>query len=289
MDTQSNLLTVDMEEWFSVEALADRYSPDTWDTLTSTLERNCNRLLRLFDRKGVQATWFALGWCAERHPALLRSILDAGHEIACHSYGHRRVSGMTPEQFRQDTVRAVKAITGACGVRPVGYRAPSWSINNTVPWALEILAELGFEYDSSIFPIKHDLYGMPAGPRRLFKMKFDSGKCLYEIPASTQRVLGQNLPLGGGGYLRHSPYWYSRAMIRRLNQQGQPAVVYIHPWEVDPEPPRVEGLTPIQRFRTYGSTDLLEQKLGRLLDDFHFMTMADHIRLTTRNRIGFER
>jgi polysaccharide deacetylase family protein (PEP-CTERM system associated) len=289
MNAQFNLLTVDMEEWFSVEALAGLYSSDNWDSLTSTLERNCNRLLRLFDRKNVQATWFALGWCAERHPALLRGILDAGHEIACHSYSHRRVNSMTPDQFRLDTQRAIDAITGACGVRPIGYRAPSWSINNTVPWALQMLAELGFEYDSSIFPIKHDLYGMPTGPRRPFKMKFDNGKYLYEIPASTQRLLGQNLPLGGGGYLRHSPYWYSRAMIRRLNGQGQAAIVYIHPWEIDPNPPRVEGLSPVQRFRTYGSTDVLEQKLSRLLDDFRFTTMSDHIRLTARNRIGFER
>ena len=289
MNAQLNLLTVDLEEWFVVEALSEYYNSGQWDELSSTLERNCHQLLRLFDRKSVRATWFILGWCAERHPDLMRRIAYYGHEIACHSYRHQQVGRLSPEEFRADTLKAVEAITGATGIRPIGYRAPSWSLNDSVPWAFEMLAELGFEYDSSIFPIKHDLYGMPTGPRSLFRMQFNNGKFLYELPASTQRILGQNLPFGGGGYLRHSPYWYSRWMIRRLNRRGQPVVVYIHPWEIDPDPPQIPGLTPLQRIRMYGSTGLLEHKLDRLLTEFEFTTMVDYIRYATRNPIGFGR
>jgi polysaccharide deacetylase family protein (PEP-CTERM system associated) len=286
---QPNLLTVDLEEWFVVEALAKRFAPEDWLALPSTLQRNCMRLLRLFARHDVRATWFVLGWCAERHPALINRIAEHGHEIACHSYGHRMVSGMTPDEFRMDTRRAVNAIIESTGARPVGYRAPSWSLSDQVPWAFEILAELGFEYDSSIFPIKHDLYGMPEGPRKLFRMTFPGDRFLYEMPASTVRRWKQNIPIGGGGYLRHSPYWYSRRMIRKVNETGQPVMVYVHPWEIDPDPPPVSGLSLVQRLRTYGSTGILEHKLDRLLSDFAFMPVADYVRNITRQRIGFER
>lgn len=272
-----------------MEIFSDRYSFEDWAKLPSTLVHNSRLLLDLFERKSVRATWFVLGWCAERHPDLIREIYRAGHEIACHSYRHRQVGTLTPEAFRADTERARDAVTGAVGVPPSGYRAPSWSLDETVPWAFETLAELGFEYDSSIFPIKHDIYGMPGGPRHLFKMKFDSGKYLYEVPASTYRLFGQNLPIGGGGYLRHSPYWYSRRMIRRLNSQGHPVVVYVHPWEFDPDPPGVKGLSAVQRFRTYGSTGTFVYKLERLLDEFEFACMADYIAFTTKKKIGFDR
>ncbi|MBU0982452.1 MAG: DUF3473 domain-containing protein, partial [candidate division Zixibacteria bacterium] len=242
-----------------------------------------------FHRKNVRATWFILGWCAERFPDLILQIADAGHEIACHSYRHRRVDTLTADEFRDDTVRAVKAITAASGVKPFGYRAPSWSLNDGTAWAFEILSELGFQYDSSIFPIKHDLYGMPKGPRDLIRMSFGNGRFLYEMPASTYRMLGQNIPLGGGGYLRHSPYWHSRSLIRKLNRVGRPAVVYVHPWEIDPDPPRIDGLSPVQRFRTYGSTAIFERKLERLVGEFEFTTMIDYIRYTTSQPIGFER
>jgi polysaccharide deacetylase family protein (PEP-CTERM system associated) len=284
-----NLLTVDLEEWFVVEALSSRFSRRDWPALPSTLERNCDRLLRLFDRHGVRATFFSVGWCAERLPDMMRRIAEAGHEIGCHGYIHGRVNQMTPGQFREDTRRVLDVLTEVCKVRPVGYRAPSWSIDDTVPWALEILAELGFEYDSSIFPIKHDLYGMPDGPRELFRMSFDAGRFLYELPASTIRVWGHNLPIGGGGYLRHSPYWYTRRLMHRLNRSGLPVVVYVHPWEIDPDPPPIKGLSALQKLRTYGSTDTLEYKLDRLISEFEFVTVLDYIRKVTRQRIGFER
>jgi len=284
-----NLLTVDLEEWFVVEALAKRFSFENWPDLPSTLERNCDRLLSLFHKHEVQATWFVVGWCAERHPDLIRRIAEAGHEIACHSFRHRRVDQLSPEEFRDDTKRALSVIAATTDIKPVGYRAPSWSINERAVWALEILADLGFEYDSSIFPIKHDLYGMPKGPRQFFRMSFEHSRFLYEVPASTIRWWGQNIPIGGGGYLRHSPYWYTRRMIRRVNQAGRPVMLYVHPWEIDPDPPPVSGLSMVQRFRTYGSTGTLLHKLDRLLCDFQFVSIIDYVRQTVRSHIGFER
>jgi polysaccharide deacetylase family protein (PEP-CTERM system associated) len=288
MNKTANILTVDLEEWFVVEALADHIHHQDWSELPSTLEANTDRLLRLLKRTGVTATFFVVGWCAERYPDVIRRIAEAGHEIGCHSYRHLKVSRMTPESFRDDVRRAVEIIVDACGVRPRGYRAPSWSIDESASWAFEVLADLRFEYDSSIFPIKHDLYGMPNGPRSLFRMSLGDGRYLYELPASTYRLFGQNFPVGGGGYLRHSPYWYTRWVARRMNRSGQPLMVYLHPWELDPEPPPVAGLSPVQRFRTYGSTRILEERLSRLLEDFRFVSMQDYIYAATRHRIGFE-
>ncbi len=283
-----NLLTVDCEEWFVAEALADRLDRSEWDSLQTTVARNCERLLDMFYKYRVSATWFMLGWVAERHKDLLQMIVNEGHEIACHSYSHRRVDQLTPEQFREDTQRAVDAIMRAIGNRPFGYRAPSWSINETTPWAFEILTELGFEYDSSIFPIKHDFYGVPQGPRQTFKIRAANGGTLHEIPASTYRVLGQNIPIAGGGYFRHIPYWYTRSMIRSLNRRGQLVMTYIHPWELDPSPPTLGGLSAMQRLRTYGSTSILARKFERLLGDFEFTTMYGYLSDFKRRRIGFQ-
>ncbi len=283
-----NVLTVDLEEWFVVEALAERIPQSEWHEHKSTLIPNVRRLLHMFARRNVRATWFVLGWCAELQPALMREIVDYGHEIACHSYKHTRVDTMTAQQFREDTKRATGAIAEASGLRPIGFRAPSWSINQSTPWAFEILAELGYIYDSSIFPIKHDIYGIPEGPREAFKMTLPNNRTLWEIPASTVRFMGQNLPVGGGGYLRHSPYWYSRSMVKRLNSIGRPAIVYMHPWELDPDPPIVPGLSATQRFRMYGSTDTFALKLDRLLSEFEFATMSAYLGSISRRPIGFE-
>jgi len=290
MDSTPNLLTVDLEEWFVVEVFARRFGHADWPELPATIVRNSRRLLELFRQKGVSATWFCLGWAAERYPDLLREIADNGHEIGCHSFGHRRVDQMDEQAFREDTERATEAISRALdGVRPLGYRAPSWSINDRVPWAFRVLAELGYKYDSSIFPIKHDIYGMPQGPRSQFEMKFDNGLRLIEVPSSTFRIGWWNFPISGGGYLRHSPYWYYRFMINRLNSRGLPAVIYVHPWEIDPDLPALKDLTMLQRFRTYGSTSVFYHKLSRLLSDFRFVNMADFIGLHRKRRIGFER
>lgn len=288
MANQPNLLTVDLEEWYVVEILHGRYTFDDWPGLTSTLVRNVRRLLAVFDHHQIHATWFVLGFCAERFPSLIDEIAERGHEIACHSYSHKRVDSMDEEAFRRDTARAVEAIYNATGAKPLGYRAPSWSINEKSSWAFRVLSELGFQYDSSIFPIKHDLYGMPSAPRRMFKMSFDNGRSLWEVPSAPFRLLGFNLPMAGGGYLRHSPYWYTKMMIRLLNRQQLPAMVYMHPWELDPDPPQIEGLTSVQRFRTYGSTALFMQKLDNLLKDFEFVTVGEYVRRGSRRRIGFE-
>ncbi len=284
-----NILSVDLEEWFVVEALAGRYDYEQWPSLASTVVKNSHRLLNLFQRCDVRATWFVLGYVAESFPSLIREIADAGHEVACHSHRHTKVDRLTEESFRNDTLQAMLAIEKAIGSKPQGYRAPSWSISRRTAWAYRVLAELGFLYDSSIFPIKHDIYGAPDSPRELFKMTFDSGLSLWEMPCTTYRLLGHNLPLAGGGYLRHSPYWYSRTMIRKLNERGEPAMVYVHPWELDPDPPRIEGLSALQRFRTYSSTAVLERKLERLLADFQFTTVLEHVLAHPRKKIGFER
>ncbi|RKX28462.1 MAG: polysaccharide deacetylase family protein [Candidatus Zixiibacteriota bacterium] len=287
MESSANILTVDLEEWFVVEALSGLISREDWSKLPSTVVRNTRRLLELFRIREVSSTWFVLGWVAEQHPDLIREIQQEGHEIACHSYAHIRVNKLEPDSFRRDTKLAIEAITKAIGYSPIGYRAPSWSIDPTTPWAFKVISELGFEYDSSIFPIKHDIYGVPDGPRYTFKMNLENGRVLYEIPASTYRLFGKNIPFGGGGFLRHSPYWYSRRMIRHLNKHNQPVLVYIHPWEIDSNPPQIEGLSAMQRFRTYGSTSVFISKLDRLLKDFQFYSMGEYIKEFKKRRIGF--
>lgn len=282
-----NVMTIDLEEWFVVQALESEYGINRWHDQKSTIVANTRRVLELLRRHDVRATFFVLGWCAKEHPGLIKMISDQGHEIGCHSYYHRRIDLMQPDEFRRDTLRAMHAIMEACGARPRGYRAPSWSINHRIPWAFEILSELGFEYDSSIFPIKHDLYGMPDGPRHLFLMKCKNDRYLYEIPASTYRFLGKNMPAAGGGYLRHMPYWYTQRVVRRMNHQNQPAIVYIHPWELDPNPPMVEGLSLLQRLRSHGSTNLLAIKLNKLLNDFAFTTMSHYLARVRSRAIGF--
>jgi len=288
METTRNIFTVDLEEWYVVEALAQRYQRTDWGSLPSLVVKNSLRLLDLLNSHNVRATWFVLGWVADRYPDLIQEIFASGHEIACHSHFHRRVDTLGRDRFRKDTEMAVNAILKATGVLPYGYRAPSWSINSSVPWAFETLAEIGFLYDSSVFPIKHDLYGWPDGPRDLFRMEFGNGRTLYELPATTFRAFGKNVPVAGGGYFRHSPYWYSKKLIKTLNAAGQPAVFYIHPWEIDPDLPRINDLSLTQRFRTYSSTAILKHKVERLLDDFSFTTASDYMNLHKKKKIGFE-
>jgi len=287
MDQNLNLLTVDLEEWFVVDVLSNRFVFEDWDNLPSTVTENSYRLLDLFRRYNTTATWFVLGWCAQKYPQLIQKIFNQGHEIACHSYRHLPVNRMGPSSFRKDTELAIEAIVKAIGARPVGYRAPSWSIDATIPWAFEVLAELGFEYDSSIFPIKHDIFGMPSGPRHCFKIQLANSLSLYEIPATTYRIFGHNIPIAGGGFLRHAPYWYSSSIIRKINRKGRPVMVYIHPWEIDSNPPPVKDLSFLQRYRSYGATSIMNYKLEKLMRDFSFTTMYDYIRLQEKRRIGF--
>jgi polysaccharide deacetylase family protein (PEP-CTERM system associated) len=283
-----NILTVDLEDWFVVENLKDKIEYKKWSKQISRVEETTENILQIFSDFNVCATFFTLGWVAEKFPRLIDRIAREGHEIACHSYHHDRVDLMGERQFRKDTEQAVEAIIKACGIKPVGYRAPSWSINSKIPWAYEILAELGFMYDSSVYPIKHDIYGDPGGLKRVAELKVDNGGKLWEIPASTIKILGKEIPVGGGGYLRHSPLWFTSRMIKKINRENRPAIIYLHPWEVDKNQPRVEGLSAFRRYRQYGSISTLAKKLELILKEFDFCTAKEYILRLIKRPIGFE-
>ena len=264
-----NILSIDVEDYFQVEAFAGAISPSDWDRFDRRVENNTLRMLDLLDEQHAEATCFILGWVAERYPGLVREIVSRGHEAACHSYWHRRIDRLTPDEFRDDTRRAKDAIEQAAGVGIVGYRAPSFSVTARSTWALEILVEAGFTYDSSIFPVHHDTYGIPGAPRRPFRVDTPAGP-IIEYPMSTFRCAGQNLPVGGGGYLRMLPSWYTRLGISRLKAESIPLIVYVHPWEIDPQQPRVfdvlGGRAPWKsRLRHYTNLHKMENRLRDLL------------------------
>ncbi len=267
-----NALSVDVEENFHATEIG---APAAWwPSLPSRVCGQTGAVLSLLDECSVRATFFVLGWVAERHPEVARSIAAAGHEIACHSYAHRLVSSLTPAEFREDTRRAVRAIEDACGVTPRLYRAPSYSITAESLWALEVLVECGFTHDSSVYPIRHDRYGIPDFGRQPRPVPTPSGS-IVEIPVATAVVLGRNIPVGGGGYLRLLPYRYTAAGIRRINAaDGQPACVYFHPWEIDAgQPPFAPNR--IARWRTYTGIPGMRAKLVRLLREFPFAPMSE--------------
>ena len=237
----TNVFSVDVEDYFHVEAFSDIVPRERWDSYPLRVESNTRRILDLLDHQGVEATFFILGWVAERRPALVREIADRGHEIACHSYWHRLIYKLTRDEFAEDTRRAKDVIEQAAGRAVTGYRAPSYSITRSSLWALDVLVESGFEYDSSIFPIRHDVYGIPDAPRGPFRIDTGSGP-LLEYPITTFRIGGSpNLPVGGGGYLRLLPFWYTRLGFNRARAEKLPLIAYVHPWEVDPSQPRLRG------------------------------------------------
>lgn len=269
-----NALSVDVEEYFHPSEVQRDVGQDRWSSLPSRVEPQIDRILDLFDERGVTATFFLLGWVVDRQKAMVRKIAARGHEIACHSYAHQLVYGMTPAEFREDTRRAVGAIEEACGVRPAAYRAPSYSITEKCMWALEILAENGFVSDSSIYPIQHDRYGIPGFGRHATVIETPSGP-IQEIPVGTVLLGGDTVaPIGGGGYLRMLPYRYTAAGIRRVNRmESQPVCVYFHPWEIDPgQPALASGL--VSRLRTYTGLRGMYSKIDRLLREFSFGTLA---------------
>lgn len=272
-------LSVDVEDYFQVEAFADRVTREDWANYPSRFAANTRRILDIFALYGCRGTFFVLGWVAERDPALVREIAEAGHEIGCHSHLHRRVTMLTPAEFREDLRRAKDAIEVAAGVKVVGYRAPTFSIRLESLWALDILAEEGFLYDSSFFPIRHDLYGFPEGPRFLHHRKLNGGRGIYEIPMSTLRLGGQNWPFGGGGYLRLFPMSYTKWAIERTHRvERQPAIVYFHPWELDPKQPRIQAGWK-SSFRHYTGLGTMERSLKTLLTAGRFEPL---INLVTR-------
>ena len=269
-----NGLTIDVEEYFHPSEIQRTVGQESWESLPSRVDAQVQQILELLESKRTKATFFILGWVAERKPETIRRIAEAGHEIACHSYAHRLVYSMTPDEFREDTRRAIKAIEDSCGVRPKAYRAPSYSITQKCLWALEVLVEEGFTQDSSIYPIAHDRYGIPGYQRCPHMVSTASGQ-IHEIPIATVRLSGNNVaPVGGGGYLRLLPYRYTAAGIRRLNrEEGSPACIYFHPWEKDRSQPRI-GPGLISRRRTYTGVSGMSGKLSRLLTDFDFSMLS---------------
>ena len=267
-----NAMSVDVEDYFQVSAFEKTISRNDWDSLPCRVEANTDRILTLFATKNIHATFFTLGWVAERYPQLIKRIVDAGHELACHGYSHIRVTQQTPDEFRDDVTRAKSLLEDLGGVAVNGYRAPSYSIGADNLWALDILDELGFTYSSSIYPVKHDLYGMPEAPRFAFKPGKPDG--LLEVPISTIKLGGKTLPCGGGGYFRFYPYQFSKWMIQRVNKKDQQACIfYFHPWEIDPQQPRQKDISFKTRFRHYLNLERMEQRLTQLLDDFEWDTM----------------
>lgn len=267
-----NAMTIDVEDYFQVSAFAPHISRDSWTNLPCRVERNIDCILALLSASQVKATFFTLGWIAERYPALVKRIVAEGHELASHGYGHLRASDQTPDEFREDVSSSKKILEDLGGQAVLGYRAPSFSIGTQNLWALDVLLNAGYRYSSSIYPIQHDHYGMPSAPRFSFYPNGQDG--LLELPITTVRFMQKNFPAGGGGYFRLFPYQLSRWLLRRVNQQDkQSGIFYFHPWEVDPEQPRQENIGWKTRFRHYVNLDRTENRLKALTKDFQWDRM----------------
>lgn len=273
--TVANILSVDVEDYFHPSEVQRSVDPSRWDSLPSRVCDSTGAVLDLLAAHNTRATFFILGWVAERFPALVRRIASAGHEVACHSFAHSLVYDLTPAQFKADTLRAADVIAQAAGIRPTAYRAPSYSVTARSLWALEVLIECGFTTDSSIYPIRHDRYGIPGHPRLPHVLQTPSGSIVEVPPATAALSHARIVPVGGGGYLRLLPYRYSAAGIRRINElERAPACIYFHPWEIDTAQPRLASSF-IARARTYLGLHGMRPKLARLMRDFRFAPMAD--------------
>ncbi len=295
----TNFLTIDVEDYFQVHAFSRTIRTDQWGSFELRVEKNTERILQLLAREGTEATFFVLGWIAERAPDLVRKIHEAGHEVASHGYGHQHIGRQTPEGFRQDIRRSKKILEQITGKPVLGYRAPTYSITNRTLWALTILAEEGYRYDSSIFPIRHDQYGIPSAPREPFRILLENGNAtcfedlkirpvqlplegcepaapgeILEIPVATFRMLGVNIPVAGGGYFRIFPYRFVKWGLKRVSREGRAFVFYLHPWEIDPDQPRIPHLPLRSRFRHYTHLDKTEQRLQSLVRDFPFTRIS---------------
>jgi polysaccharide deacetylase family protein (PEP-CTERM system associated) len=261
-----NAMTIDVEDYYQVQAFAGCVSRQDWDGMASRVERNTDRLLAQFDRAGVTATFFTLGCVAKRHPDLVRRIVAAGHELASHGWEHILVHDQSPEAFAADIRQTKRFLEDLGGVAVTGYRAATFSIGKRTPWAFDVLADEGYLYSSSIYPVHHDLYGMPDAPRTPFRPT--AGK-LWELPMTTTRVMERNLPCSGGGYFRLLPYRLFRLGLSRVNQaEGSPGIFYLHPWEIDPDQPRIHEAGRLSKFRHYVNLGRTESRLDRLLRDF---------------------
>ena len=270
-----NAMTIDVEDYFHVSAFASAIPSAQWDSYPCRVEANTGKLLGMFSDSGIKATFFVLGWVAERYPQLVRSIAAQGHEIACHGYSHRLVYDQTPAEFRAETDRSKSMLEDLAQTPVLGYRAASYSITAKSLWALDILVELGFGYDSSIFPVRHDRYGIPGGSREPYRLRTPSGKSLIEFPLTTVELARYRLPVSGGGYFRLFPYFLTRMALASVNRREQrPFIFYLHPWEVDPDQPRVDTGW-VSRFRHYNNLERCEARLRQLMADFEFGTAAE--------------
>lgn len=270
-----NALSVDVEDYFQVEAFAGKISRAEWQSFTTRVEHNTARILELFDEHDAKATFFVLGWVGKRYPGLVREIAARGHEVGCHGFHHERLPRLTARQFRADLRDALDCLTDQAQQPVRCYRAPSFSIIRSTLWAFDVLAEEGFTCDSSVFPVRHDLYGIPDAPRFPYWHKTPQGNSIFEFPPSTMRVMNSNIGIAGGGYLRFVPYALTKWAVRRLNnKEGHPAMVYFHPWEIDPAQPRIKA--PLcSRVRHYTRLNAMEEKIKRLLEDFRFTTLSE--------------
>jgi polysaccharide deacetylase family protein (PEP-CTERM system associated) len=268
----TNALTIDVEDYFHVHAFSSHIRREDWDRQPCRVERNVHAILAMLDDNATRATFFMLGWVAERYPSLVRQIVAAGHELASHGDAHYRASEQTREQFSNDVTRAKRLLEDIGGVRVLGYRAPSFSINQHNLWALECLAQAGYRYSSSVYPISHDHYGMPDAPRFAFYPESAGG--LLELPVTTVKLFNRNLPAGGGGYFRLLPYRVSRWCLERVNSvDGKPCIFYFHPWEIDPGQPRQRGIGFKTRFRHYVNLATMERRIRSLFADFQWDRM----------------
>jgi polysaccharide deacetylase family protein (PEP-CTERM system associated) len=271
-----NAFSVDVEDWYQVADFDAVVRRDAWGDYESRIARNTDKMLQLCADAGVKGTFFILAWNVERHPEVVRRIAEAGHEVASHGYGHHLIYTQTPEQFREDIRRAKALIEDASGTPVLGYRAPSLSITTESLWALDELLDAGYRYDSSVFPVRDSLYGLPDAPRFPYVIRERDGRELMEFPITTTQAFGRNLPLGGGGYLRVFPYRYMWWGMRRVNRtERQPSVVYVHPWEIDPEQPRLKTAGRRGFSTHYVGLGGTERKLRRMLGDFRFAPLRD--------------
>lgn len=269
----TNAISIDVEDYFQVSAFEHAIDRKNWDSLEHRVVRNMDRIFEIFSDSNVKATFFILGWVAERYPDIVSKIVQNGHELSSHGYGHQRVSDLSLEQFREDIIRAKNILEDLSGQSIQGYRAPSYSIGKKNIWALEVLAETGHQYSSSIYPIKHDHYGYPEAPRFAFR---DQKTGLIEIPITTMKVFSRLFPAGGGGFFRFYPYPVSKWAINRVNRQdNQPTVFYMHPWEIDIDQPRQQNISRKSQFRHYLNLNKTESRLKQLLKDFNWGRMDD--------------
>lgn len=304
-ETIINFLTIDVEEWFHVHALSNVVNSEDWECFEPKIEKTTHKILDLLDstegplhsasKSKQRATFFILGWIAEHYPALVKEIYARGHEVACHGYAHQCLFNQTPKKFKEDTKKSRKILEDLVGDKIIGYRAPTFSMTQKTLWALNILKEEGYQYDSSVFPILHDYYGIASAPRFPFLWDLTKGnpqiknlkkfptdflsshaQCsLFEFPISSIRLLGQNLPVGGGGYFRLYPYFLTKAFFKKINKKNKPFTFYIHPWELDPDIPRICKAKKLSQFRTYINLEKAENRFRRLLSEFHFSTISD--------------